>query len=325
MKKQRLPLDIQFLIESILDESSNRIGLNNEAVLNEDPDDVYLLNKDGAEQRLARYVDDDAVAFIIFPTFSIILPNGVHSDIKRLLSTIYIKFLTGNDANKSDVEEAIDQQKLDNIQISDIDAMLKDLGGNGVAKKAFEAGMFATSTGYRHKIEHSLSGRFWPEKSIISFWNKRSDVIKNWREVQKMFKSHYGYGSVDQYEVDFLERSGDEKQPLTPASSISKSVEPRSEKKDNSNQLNFLGKLLSKPENLDTLSDEQMEKLAGKLHVMTPGEKNKVMKAAGMNYNKAAEIANKLGMTVAEFNSIMQVAEEKIPSLKEIAEKINKK
>ncbi len=291
-----------------------------EDLINEDPDDVRVINHSGEEELISSYRDADAAAFMIFPTFSVIKPTGIHSEIKRFLATIYIKFMTGVEVKAHDIPNILNEIDVGDMEVSDIDAMLKDLGGDGVAAKAFKSGIFATSTAYRHKIEKSLSGRLWSDTKILSFWNRKSDVIKNWAEVQKMFKNHSNYGLLDHYHVDFLERTGIETEPLTLAASISRSMgTPPS---NDINQLKLVGRFLSNPKNLDKLSDSQMEKLAGKLHVMTPAQKNKVMKAAGMNYNKAAEIADKMGLTVAEFNNLLHISEEKIPTLKEIIGKI---
>jgi hypothetical protein len=324
MKKRRLPVDIEFLIESILSESPDLVVASpKEKLIKEDPDDVYTIEDSGLEYVLANFDDDDAVAFMTFPTYSIICPGGVHAYIKSFLSKIYINLFSGRKVTKQDVEAEL-KKGFTNIKVSNIDSMIKDLDG-GVTGKAFEAGVFATATKYRYGIKNALSGRFWSDKNVISFWNKKEDTLNNWDQIRQLFKDHNQYGSVDQYEIDFLERKFNSSIPLTPASDISRSLSGSKEpakSTDASKQSNLIGKFLSNPTNLDKLTDSQMEKLAGKLHVMAPAQKNKVMKAAGMNHNKAAEIAVKLGMTVAEFNNIMQVAEEKIPTLSEIIEKI---
>lgn len=288
-------------------------------LINEDPDAVYAkINNRVA--RITHYGDDDAAAFMTFPTFSVVSYHGVHYDIKSFLANFYIKLMAGQKVEIQDVKDITEKAE---IEVSDIQSMLDDLKGNGVAAKAFKDGIFATATAYRYKIKKSLSGRIWADSSVIAFWNKKEDVLENWGQIRQMFKDNYGLGSAEQYRVDFLERSeSDYDDPLVSGEEVTKVASKQSEPSGDKNQLDFFGKLLNNPNNLDKLSDAQMEKLAGKLHLLTPAEKNRVMKAAGMNNNKAAEIASKMGLSVAEFHHLMQVNEEKLPSLQEIVNKI---
>ena len=148
MKKRRLPVDIEFLIESILSESPDLVVASpKEKLIKEDPDDVYTIEDSGLEYVLANFDDDDAVAFMTFPTYSIICPGGVHAYIKSFLSKIYINLFSGRKVTKQGVEAEL-KKGFTNIKVSNIDSMIKDLDG-GVTGKAFEAGVFATATKYR--------------------------------------------------------------------------------------------------------------------------------------------------------------------------------
>lgn len=121
--------------------------------------------------------------------------------------------------------------------------------------------------------------------------------------VEQLFTQSAGkFGKLSDYKVDWLERDIRE-MPMTPASEVSSS----SGSEDN--QMDFLEKLSGDA----PISPEELKKLQGELHLMSAKEKKEALLKLGYKnkkYEERAAIADKLGMTVAEFNSIMNVNEE---------------
>jgi hypothetical protein len=277
-------------------------------LLKENPD--FVSTTEGG--KIAHYYDADAIAFFAYSQFSILNQGGVHYDMLNTLRDVHNDiedFLPHPD----EVEYLMDDQ---NLLISSTTGVLDALQ-HGTLGKYFEkysadysdgsdsngtepqrsnsndAGAFRTRTG-------GLAGRIWTKKKIISFWNRKEDVVKQWDDVKKMFSDFAAMlGSLDDYRVDWLERDLSQHLPLTPASQVSTSS---GNEKD---QTTFLDALFG-----DTkISDEDIKKLQARLHTMSAKEKKKLMMAMGYKNTKASDIADKLGMTVAEFNHIMNVNE----------------
>ena len=271
-------------------------------LLKENPDFVSTLEAG----KIAKYHDADAIAFFAFPEFSVINRGGVHYDIINTLQEIHDD-LEDFENNRGDAEALMNRK---GFIISSEEGLLRSIK-HGVLKNYFEnynsfhgssksgsdktedAGAFRTQSG-------GLAGRIWNKKKIISFWNRKEDVIKRWNDVEKMFADFQSkLGNLSDYRVDWLERDVSRHLPLTPADQVSASSEPEKD------QTSFLDKLFG-----DTkISDEDIKKLQARLHTMSAKEKKKVMMAMGYKNTKASDIADKLGMTVAEFNHIMNVNE----------------
>lgn len=185
---------------------------------------------------------------------------------------------------------------------------------------------------------------------VISFWGQQTDVLHNWKFVEDMFHKFSGdLGPLRGYYIDWIERrhrggsmtsassiTGDGK--ITPTgkpfdwvdgwndgktTSVSKPAVAANGKfqadpsihqpVDSNGQLNFIAKLFKRPDVIEKLTPEQLKAVQEKLHVLDPEEKKKAMDVLGMNTpHKAAMIANKLGMSVAEFNHLMNVNESSI-------------
>lgn len=273
-------------------------------LLKENPDFV----KTAEAGKIANYYDGDAIAFFAYPQFSMINRGGVHRDMINTLRDVYNDipdFLPHPD----EVEYLMDDKGfiisdskglLDTIEHGPLgeffDKYSADYGddvGSGEKGSSADDGAFRTKSG-------GLAGRVWTKKKIISFWNRKEDVVKRWNEIEKMFSDFAGMlGSLDDYRVDWLERDLSQSTPLTPASEVSTSS---GNEKD---QTTFLDALFG-----DTkISDEDIKKLQARLHTMSAKEKKKLMMAMGYKNTKASDIADKLGMTVAEFNHIMNVNE----------------
>lgn len=299
MNKPRLPFDIEFLMESIL---------------SEDPDGVY----DTEDKKIARWVDDAACAFFIYDTVSLLANGKTHFAITRSL------------LNARQKHNPIAYLKTSNkeLRISNTAALKKEMQDGSVADvlDMFEREMEETGEDMENlyddvytdgRIKYCISGRVWPDKKIISFWNDQAAVVKGWDRVERMFSEFKKtLGSLDDYVVDFVERTADTSQPLVSAKTISASRKPANARSD-SNQMNFL----------DKLSDEQLRVLQRKIHTMKPQEKKRALQAMGASNHKASDIAAKLGMSVAEFNHIMNVnegEEDKMPDLIDLAKQLSK-
>jgi len=210
-----------------------------------------------------------------------------------------IDYITDNQEGK---KELYDMAKRRGIEISDFEAMLDSVYSGPLAdfiKRGVhnddDPGLFRIKSG-------GLAGRIWNRKKFISFWNNKDEVIDKWNDVIRLYND-FGdkFGNLGDYNVDWLDRDIRNGGPLTPASSISSSA---GQKKDG-NQLDFLDKLASE----EPISKEEILKIQKRLHTLKPQEKKEALKQLGATNTKAADIADKLGMTVAEFNHIMNVNE----------------
>jgi len=293
MSKPRLPLDIEFLLESVLDET---------------PDTVY--NQDDFE--VADYQDPDSVAFMLTPNFSAICPSGVHFDIVNALKFVY------NNLDKLPSDADLKNElKLRFVKVANLKGLRKDLTSGAMAD------YFGNPKGSEkisnRKIPGTLSGRLWTNRKIISFWNSSKIVVKNWEWVKDLFiENGVTVGKLENYKVDWIERaSNSEGSPMTPAASVTSNT-----KQDDPNQGDFIAKLFSDKDKLQSLSQEKLDKIVDKLHILPPEKKREALLAMGYKNIKAIEIAEILGMTVAEFNNIMNVNES--IKLSEIVKKLQK-
>ena len=191
-------------------------------------------------------------------------------------------------------------------------------------EKAFLKDLFTEGGQLNHWVKHEkqddirvdydevICGRLWTDRKIISFWNDNDDVIHHWDYVEKMFESFSPkLGSLKKYRIDWITRfnSTDAFGTADAVAQERKKMAPHVEPVD-PKQLDFFTKLIKTPEKLDRLSDEQLKKVRGVLHVMPPEVKSQVMKQLGSELkNKSDAIANKLGMSAVELNSLMRVDE----------------
>lgn len=267
-------------------------------------------------------------AFICFPEFSIAARGKTHSQI--------IKLLIRTRADMS-MDYIYDERGVDGrmpFVLSDEDDVLSALADAGsVVNDVLDNGY---ADGDYREDGRLLVGRLWTDRNVISFWNNQHDVLHNWKMAERMFHDIPTLGHLTDYTVDWTERDADASEGLTPremtpAEDISRgtfhgnrsadigpdqedlSKVPEKDPKDDSGQLNFLAKMFQEPKLLDKVDDDILKKIRDKVHVLDPQVKAQVLKAAGdLPRHKAAEIADKLGMSVAEFNHIMHVNESSI-------------
>jgi DNA-directed RNA polymerase specialized sigma24 family protein len=117
---------------------------------------------------------------------------------------------------------------------------------------------------------------------------------------------HKETGDLNDYEVDWLERSygNGSTTPLTKASNVDANTG-----KPDANQKDFISTLFGDVKKIKSLPPEEIEKLNKKIHLLPPAKKREALLAMGYKNIKAIEIADALGITVAEFNNIMNVNE----------------
>lgn len=293
MSKPRLPLDIEFLLESVLTET---------------PDTVY--NQD--DFAVADYEDRDSVAFMLTSNFSAICPRGVHFDIVDALKFVYNNL--DKLPNDADLKNEL---KLRFVKVANLQGLRKDLT-SGVMADYFGKPKGSDEVSVR-KITGTIAGRLWTNRKIISFWNNSKIVVKNWEWVKDLFiENGLTVGKLENYKVDWIERaSSSQGSPMTPAGSVTSDT-----KQDDPNQGDFIAKLFGDKDKLQSLPQEKLDKIVDKLHILPPEEKRKALMAMGYKNIKAIEIAEILGMTVAEFNNIMNVNES--IKLSEIVKKLQK-
>ena len=292
MNKPRLPFDIEFLVETIL---------------NENPDGV-----DGLNGEELTHWTSGGVCFMTFDDFSVISRDQTHGDIMQFILKA---------ASKKQQRGYLNHiMRVGDMQISSVEGMLKNVRHGKLADYLNSNSAGIDVGGMKAKVyrsEFGLSGRIWPSKKIISFWNKTTDVIKNWDKIVGMFKSFPILGKLEEYQVDLIERSWVAGKPLVSAETISSSREKKTVKKK-SPQLDFF----------DKLTPDQVKQLQQKVHVLPPAQKKQALIAlGGQDINKRAEIAAKLGMSVAEYNHIMNVNEGEesvMPNLVDLAKQLNK-
>ena len=281
-------------------------------LLKESPDGVY---DEQGKHHTTVWHSSDASAFFAFPTFCVVRRSAAHHQIWRILEECYQRqSLEPNDSRREDERIQYDVTDTKFLELLKPDGYL-----GKIIKKHRDDGIVFI----RSKIPNVLAGRVWETPNLISFWNKQSDVLQNWSNVQSMF--HKFFGALRDYHVDWSERDADVERNLTPrqmtpASDISDNTFNGNRPTDDKHNTDVISKddiilvkMLQEPERLDNADDNLLKKVQQKMHVLDPQAKAQVMRAIGdVPTHKAVQIANKLGMSVAEFNHIMHVNESSI-------------
>jgi hypothetical protein len=284
------------------------------------------------EHSSARWDSPDARTFLTFPDFELLAEGTVITHLQLIHKL-------------EDFRKSGEQSDLYNNDVlcSNSDALNIDLT-SGVLADYLDRGEYdydndegpydSSPTAIRaherersphRNLDDSLAGRLWFEEKVISFWNDQHKVLKLWSQIQSMFRNFSDeLGNLEEYRIDWIEREDDESQEMTSASSVKSSggaasIEKKPEPVSNSQhpeteengQLNFIAKIFQEPAKLKSLSPEKLKMIQQKMHVLEPEAKNALMKMTHKFRNKAAEIADILGMTVAQFNHLTQVAETK--------------
>jgi hypothetical protein len=269
-------------------------------LINEDPDAVVGLS--GKE--ISEWTDADAVAFIITQKCSIVNVGGIHADIMDTMETLYIYLLDRPDANDASLQRRLEKN---GINTDNIVALRELLTQPSAFHEYLKNGGRTGNQGINFRnIQGTIFGRLWYRKKLMSFWNNTQKVVKNWNWVKNYFNNMQKLtGDLNDYEIDWLERSRNASMtPLTKASDVDANTG-----KPDANQQDFISTLFGDVKKIKSLSPEEIEKLNKKIHLLPPAKKREALLAMGYKNIKAIEIADALGMTVAEFNNIMNVNE----------------
>jgi len=282
----RVPFDIEFLLEGILDES---------------PDTVRV------GDTTHEWTDPDAHGFMIFDTFSVIARNAAHYNIMTKLSSV--AHAVGSGEHEMSMLSANGK-----MFISDEAAAVAELKNPNSQLNKYFVKYRTYDGGMRYRTELGLAGRLWTRSKVIAFWNDSSKVKSRWKDVRKMFERFQKIiGDLDEYQIDLIERANSRIKPLEPVQSM-RGTDP--------NQTNFMKTLFGGEEKLN---NKQIGALQQKIHTLPPEKKKAALAMLGAKNYKAREIADKLGISVAEFNHLMQVNEDSVPSLMEILKEIQHK
>ena len=269
-------------------------------LINEDPDAVVGLS--GKE--ISDWTDADAVAFIITQKCGISYAGGVHGDIMDAMETLYKYLLDRPDANDGNLQRRLERHGMatDNI-VAFRELLTQPSAFHEYLKNGGRSGNEGINI---RTIQGTIFGRLWNRKKLMSFWNNTQKVVKNWNWVKNFFNNmHKLTGDLNDYEIDWLERSRSASMtPLTKASDVDANTG-----KPDANQQDFISTLFGDVKKIKSLPPEEIEKLNKKIHLLPPEKKREALLAMGYKNIKAIEIADALGMTVAEFNNIMNVNE----------------
>jgi hypothetical protein len=270
-------------------------------LINEDPDAVVGLS--GKE--ISDWTDADAVAFIITQKCSIVNVGGIHADIMDTMETLYIYLLDRPDANDASLQRRLEKN---GINTDNIVALRELLTQPSAFHEYLKNGGRTGNQGINFRnIQGTIFGRLWYRKKLMSFWITTQKVVKNWNWVKNFFNNMNKLtGNLNDYEIDWLERSygNASMTPLTKASDVDANTG-----KPDANQKDFISTLFGDVKKIKSLSPEEIEKLNKKIHLLPPAKKREALLAMGYKNIKAIEIADALGITVAEFNNIMNVNE----------------
>ena len=269
-------------------------------LINEDPDAVVGLS--GKE--ISDWTDADAVAFIITQKCSIVNVGGIHADIMDTMETLYIYLLDRPDANDASLQRRLEKN---GINTDNIVALRELLTQPSAFHEYLKNGGRTGNQGINFRnIQGTIFGRLWYRKKLMSFWITTQKVVKNWNWVKNFFNNMNKLtGDLNDYEIDWLERSRNASMtPLTKASDVDANTG-----KPDANQQDFISTLFGDVKKIKSLSPKEIEKLNKKIHLLPPEKKREALLAMGYKNIKAIEIADALGMTVAEFNNIMNVNE----------------
>ena len=272
--------------------------------LQETPDAVY--SPQGAQ--ITTWGDRGAEAFIATSWYSILLSQGTHHGIMKYMHGIL----------SEDGDKVLDEFEKIGGTVSNRKAVIADIQDKqGYLGQIFAAAPFGDYN-IRDEVEkndHFILGRLWTATRLIALWNEQSVVLENWGVVKNMFYENPKLGKLNSYRVDFVEREAASyesgKYPeFTPASDVEKSEAPKKPSEDTGGQINMITQLFAKVQELPKISDDKLKKIREKLHVLDPNVKAQVAKMLGTaGTHKAAAIAAKLGMSVAEFNHLWNMNE----------------
>jgi hypothetical protein len=280
--------------------------------------------------------DDDARTFMIFGKTAVVSKGSrtMHRELLQCLSTAYFAqefewslieggFVCTDEGKLAEILAPASQEPIavwmrdhkDDITGWGDLAMSTD-GDNAVDSQGVT---IASGKLPFRSIEGTLTGRLWLNKQVISFWNDHKEVKQGWNDIIHMFDhAPESFGDWEDYSIDWIERTSNEDTfPMGRMSEVARQlgkqadkVDPKKEKSvDAVGQKNFVARLFATSDKIKTLDPAQLKAIREKMHVLDPQVKGELMKLSKQYKNKAAEIAEALGMSVAEFHHLYHIDE----------------
>lgn len=210
---KRVPLDIQFLYESLFNEELSG------SIIKEDPDnpdpsgmtpeDRSLLIGSGFSDQTIRnwgrleYDSDGAVPFTLFlPTKLIYYGNSdrTHGGMFKRIQ-IYLK---ENNNNKFGYKSEILRGDNGDLQLSsygDKVYFFDQKDEENLVKSLTPIGKYPNHSTARNDC---IQGRCWEEDFIVSFWMTKEQVMKNWSQLERFFVHGLNI-NVEQFAFEFID------------------------------------------------------------------------------------------------------------------------
>ena len=225
----RVPFDIQFLVESILDESPDGVKLLGKKSGGSDESDPIRLNGLGAKVPMqgieTHWMMDDAYAFFFDHAHGVIIYSNkhTHGDMEKILSTAAGKAKAYPATFKNMYK--IERDKFNNISLMSykdkenstnkeaavigfINLKNKDNDIETVRSYLAENQVYFRYLNIRGKDDEANepSGRIWVKKNLISFWNTKEKTMRHFSLVDEMMRAMQVDGKKFAYE--FLDGMG---------------------------------------------------------------------------------------------------------------------
>jgi len=155
-----------------------------------------------------------------------------------------------------------------------LDSVTEDFHYYGSEKELIDFAERFTVKRHESGRTMGLSGRYWADKNIVSFWTKRETVVKNWNKVESFLNKLPYHRDLSDIKVDFVEKK--DKDPLyTPADlGIEKGKISPEELRD-----------LMKKQHIDPNAKKRLGRLG---HISDPGSEKQKSRATSAGYDHPA-------------------------------------
>ena len=209
--KKRVPFDIEFLLESILDESPDRFTIT--------PEDQKKFEKLGITKKAgASYWNDhDAYPFFIEPKDKIIIyrHNGAHGNMEFMLNNASNRVSSENTfsfgyefshlqgdpgfVSKRDKEYGCYFHGLNASKLDDIRQYL-------TKHKNYFSDLSIRGSGGNGEEANEIAGRMWVDKNVISFWNEKDKIMPYMPQIFKFMENFHM--NIEKALYEFIDSRG---------------------------------------------------------------------------------------------------------------------